>query len=169
MRRRDGTWHEPFHGTRHLALSTYRQRHTKSVSIFCSLPKLSHRLCTFWAALHYVSSNANCPVWNPLLIREATSYSCAQSFNVHLHWLVLSKLHQFVFICAWSDSAFEAEARLNNIDEFNSYLTENITLHHYRDQVVNAVYSENHSEPINIKRKSYLMLKRLVHIDNIRL
>jgi hypothetical protein len=32
-----------------------------------------------------------------------------------------------------------------------------------------AVYSENHTEPINIKCKSYLMLKRLVHIATIRL
>jgi hypothetical protein len=32
-----------------------------------------------------------------------------------------------------------------------------------------AVYSENHTEPINIKNKSYLMLKQLVHIATIRL
>jgi hypothetical protein len=32
-----------------------------------------------------------------------------------------------------------------------------------------AVYSENHTEPINIKCKSYLMLKRLVHIATVRL
>jgi hypothetical protein len=32
-----------------------------------------------------------------------------------------------------------------------------------------AVYSENHTEPINIKCKSYLMLMRLVHIETIRL
>jgi hypothetical protein len=32
-----------------------------------------------------------------------------------------------------------------------------------------AVYSENHTEPINIQWKSYLMLKQLVHIATIRL
>jgi hypothetical protein len=32
-----------------------------------------------------------------------------------------------------------------------------------------AVYSENHTQPINIKYKSYLMLKRLVHIATILL
>jgi hypothetical protein len=32
-----------------------------------------------------------------------------------------------------------------------------------------AVYSENHTEPINIKCKSYLTLKQLVHIETIRL
>jgi hypothetical protein len=31
-----------------------------------------------------------------------------------------------------------------------------------------AVYSENHTESIDIKCKSYLMLKRLVHIATIR-
>jgi hypothetical protein len=32
-----------------------------------------------------------------------------------------------------------------------------------------AVYSENHTEPTNIKCKRYLMLKQLVHIATIRL
>jgi hypothetical protein len=31
------------------------------------------------------------------------------------------------------------EARLNNICEFSPYLKENATLHHYKDQLVNAV------------------------------
>jgi hypothetical protein len=34
---------------------------------------------------------------------------------------------------------FEAEARLNNIWELSPYLKENTTLHHYKDQLVNAV------------------------------
>jgi hypothetical protein len=34
---------------------------------------------------------------------------------------------------------FEAEARLNNIYEFSPYRKENTTLHHYKDQLVNAV------------------------------
>jgi len=32
-----------------------------------------------------------------------------------------------------------------------------------------AVYSKNRTKPINIKCKSYLMLKRLVHIATIQL
>jgi hypothetical protein len=32
-----------------------------------------------------------------------------------------------------------------------------------------SVYSENHTEAINVKCKSYLMLKWLVHIATIRL
>jgi hypothetical protein len=38
-----------------------------------------------------------------------------------------------------SVKSFEAEARLNNIYEFSPYLKENTTLHHYKDQLVNAV------------------------------
>jgi hypothetical protein len=34
---------------------------------------------------------------------------------------------------------FEDEARLNVIEEFSPYLKENTTLHHYKDQLVNAV------------------------------
>jgi hypothetical protein len=34
---------------------------------------------------------------------------------------------------------FEAEARQNNIYEFSPYRKENTTLHHYKDQLVNAV------------------------------
>jgi hypothetical protein len=34
---------------------------------------------------------------------------------------------------------FEAEARLNNIQESSPYLKENTTLHHYKDQLVNTV------------------------------
>jgi hypothetical protein len=34
---------------------------------------------------------------------------------------------------------FETEARLNNILEFSAYRKENTTLHHYKDQLVNAV------------------------------
>jgi hypothetical protein len=34
---------------------------------------------------------------------------------------------------------FEADARLNNIYESSSYLKENTKLHHYTDQMVNAV------------------------------
>jgi hypothetical protein len=34
---------------------------------------------------------------------------------------------------------FKAEARLNIIEEFSPYLKENTTLHHYKDQLVNAV------------------------------
>jgi hypothetical protein len=33
----------------------------------------------------------------------------------------------------------EAEARLNNMKEFSPYLKENITLHYYKNQLVNAV------------------------------
>jgi hypothetical protein len=32
-----------------------------------------------------------------------------------------------------------------------------------------AVYSDDHTEPVNTELKSYLMLKRLVHIATIRL
>jgi hypothetical protein len=46
---------------------------------------------------------------------------------------------------------FWAEARPNNIQEFSSYRKENTTLHHYKDQLVNAVYSENHTKPMNTK------------------
>jgi hypothetical protein len=38
---------------------------------------------------------------------------------------------------------FKAEARLNNIYEFRPYLKENTTLHHYKDQLVNAVQGNN--------------------------
>jgi hypothetical protein len=34
---------------------------------------------------------------------------------------------------------FEGEARLNNIYESSPYRKENTTLHHYKDQLVNAV------------------------------
>jgi hypothetical protein len=34
---------------------------------------------------------------------------------------------------------FESEARRNDIKEFSPYLKENRTLHHYKDQLVNAV------------------------------
>jgi hypothetical protein len=34
---------------------------------------------------------------------------------------------------------FEAEARPNNSYDFSPYLKENTTLHHYKDQLVNAV------------------------------
>jgi hypothetical protein len=34
---------------------------------------------------------------------------------------------------------FETECRLNIIWEFSPYLKENTTLHHYKDQLVNAV------------------------------
>jgi hypothetical protein len=33
---------------------------------------------------------------------------------------------------------FAAEARLNNIEKFRSYRKENITLHRYKDRLVNA-------------------------------
>jgi hypothetical protein len=46
---------------------------------------------------------------------------------------------------------FEAEARLNNICKFSPNRKENTTLHHYKDQLVNAVYSENHTKHINTK------------------
>jgi hypothetical protein len=41
----------------------------------------------------------------------------------------------------WSpvSKPFEAEACLNVIYEFSPYLKENTTLHHYKDQLVNAV------------------------------
>jgi hypothetical protein len=38
-----------------------------------------------------------------------------------------------------TDFFFEAEARLNNTYEFSPYRKENTTLHHYKDQLVNAV------------------------------
>jgi hypothetical protein len=34
---------------------------------------------------------------------------------------------------------FEAEARLNNIEEFSPYCKENTTLHHFKDQLINVV------------------------------
>jgi hypothetical protein len=34
---------------------------------------------------------------------------------------------------------FEAEAHVNNICEFSPYRKENTTLHHYKDQLINAV------------------------------
>jgi hypothetical protein len=43
-------------------------------------------------------------------------------------------------LCCFEGKAdFEAEARLNNIQEFSPYRKENTTLHRYRDQLVNAV------------------------------
>jgi hypothetical protein len=36
-------------------------------------------------------------------------------------------------------SGLVTEDRLNNIYEFSPYLKENTTLHHYKDQLVNAV------------------------------
>jgi hypothetical protein len=36
-----------------------------------------------------------------------------------------------------------------NIQESGPHRKENSTLHHYKDQLVNAVYSENHAKPIN--------------------
>jgi hypothetical protein len=42
--------------------------------------------------------------------------------------------HLFVYTLT-----FEAEARLNVIYEFSPYLKENTILHHYKDQLVNAV------------------------------
>jgi hypothetical protein len=38
---------------------------------------------------------------------------------------------------------FEAEARPNNIQESSPYLKENTTLHHYKDQLVNAIQGNN--------------------------
>jgi hypothetical protein len=38
-----------------------------------------------------------------------------------------------------SGDFFEAETRLNKISVFSPYLKENTTLHHYKDQLVNAV------------------------------
>jgi hypothetical protein len=46
---------------------------------------------------------------------------------------------------------FEAEVRLDTIKEFSSYLKENTTLHHYINQVVNAVQGNNRS----LYRESY--------------
>jgi hypothetical protein len=52
---------------------------------------------------------------------------------------------------------FEAEARLNNISESNPYLKENATLQYYVIKLlilfkeIIAVYTENHTESINIK------------------
>jgi hypothetical protein len=37
------------------------------------------------------------------------------------------------------EQGFEDEARLNVISESSPYLKENTTLHHYKDQLVNAV------------------------------
>jgi hypothetical protein len=37
------------------------------------------------------------------------------------------------------DRPFKAKARLNNIYEFSPNRKENTTLHHYKDQLVNAV------------------------------
>jgi hypothetical protein len=37
----------------------------------------------------------------------------------------------------------KSEAHLNNISEFSPYRKENTTLHHYKDQLVNAVYGNN--------------------------
>lgn len=38
---------------------------------------------------------------------------------------------------------------LNIIQEFSPYLKENLTFHHYKDQLINAVYRENHTIQIN--------------------
>jgi hypothetical protein len=51
---------------------------------------------------------------------------------------------------------FEAEAHVNIILEISLYLKENTALHHYKDQLVNAVYdtphySENHTKPVDTK------------------
>jgi hypothetical protein len=65
---------------------------------------------------------------------------------------------------------FEAEAHVNNILEFSRYRKENATLHHYKDQLVNAVWGNNRCllwesyEIRKYKLKSYLLLKRVVHI-----
>jgi hypothetical protein len=40
-------------------------------------------------------------------------------------------------------SESEAEARVNNIKESSHYLKENTTVHHYKDQLFNAVYENN--------------------------
>jgi hypothetical protein len=36
-----------------------------------------------------------------------------------------------------------SEVRRNNVQEFGPYHKENTALHHYKDQLVGAVYSEN--------------------------
>jgi hypothetical protein len=41
-------------------------------------------------------------------------------------------------------------ACLNNISELSQYRKENTTLQRYKDQLVKAVYSENHTKTINI-------------------
>jgi hypothetical protein len=52
-----------------------------------------------------------------------------------------------------------AEARLNNIYKISPHLTENRTLHHYKDQLVNAVsviiavYTENHTKYTSTLRR----------------
>jgi hypothetical protein len=40
---------------------------------------------------------------------------------------------------------FKDGTRLN--EEFSPYLKQNTTLHHYKDQLVNDVYSGNHTKP----------------------
>jgi hypothetical protein len=51
-------------------------------------------------------------------------------------FLLRLKTKGYSFFLDWP---FEAEAYLNNIYEFSPYLQENTTLHHYKDQFVNAV------------------------------
>jgi hypothetical protein len=44
------------------------------------------------------------------------------------------------FVCTrFIIELYETEARLNNIYDFSPYRKENTTLHHYKDQLVNAV------------------------------
>jgi len=63
--------------------------------------------------------------------------------------MVLMYEHKFTVL----PLTLKAEAHLN-IYEFSPYLKENTILHHYKDQLVKeiiAVYSDNHTKPINIK------------------
>jgi hypothetical protein len=52
--------------------------------------------------------------------------------STEINWLTLFK--EIIF-----NYPFEDEACLNVIYEFSPYLKENTTLHHYKDQLVNAV------------------------------
>jgi hypothetical protein len=57
----------------------------------------------------------------------------------------------------WKKRENGGEARLNHTSEFILYLKENTTLHHCKDQLVNAIYGnnscsfENHTKSINTK------------------
>jgi hypothetical protein len=62
------------------------------------------------------------------------------------------------------DNQFTRQYNPEDSSEHHTRRRENLKYHE-----IIAVYSENHAEPINIKRKGYLMLKRLINIATIQL
>jgi hypothetical protein len=75
----------------------------------------------------------------------------------------------------FSTLSFEAEVHLNNTKQFSPYRKKNTTLHHYKDQLVNAVLGNNPClhwesyETHKYKMKSYWLLKQVGHIVTIGL